>query len=99
MSATATTLPSTLTLPATVVTVSSESLRQGRRGRGRPPIPAHEVAVMRKLRQAGHTLQQIGYFTERCIPTVFKYTASVPHPYRHNKSIKINRRTGLAVAK
>jgi hypothetical protein len=54
---------------------------------------------MRKLREAGHTLQRIAYFTERCVPTVFKYTAAVPHPYRRDKSIKINRRTGLAVAK
>lgn len=97
MSATATTLPTTqTTLPATVVPVSSKSLR---RGRGRPPVPATEVAVMRKLREAGHTLQRIAYFTERCVPTVMKYTAAVPHPYRHDKPITINRRTGLVVAK
>lgn len=97
MSATATTLPTTqTTLPATVVPVSSKSLR---RGRGRPPVPATEVAVMRKLREAGHTLQRIAYFTERCVPTVMKYTAAVPHPYRQDKPITINRRTGLVVAK
>jgi hypothetical protein len=31
------------------------------------------------------------------MPTVFKYTASVPCHRRHDKAITINRRTGLAV--
>jgi hypothetical protein len=85
---------STIALPASVVQVSATEFR---RGRGRPPIPATEVACMRKLRAAGHTLQQIAYFTERSMMTVFKYTASVPCHRRHNKAITINRRTGLAV--
>ena len=96
MSATATVLPTTMTkIPATVG-VTSKSLKPAHR-RGRPPVPATEVAVMRKLREAGHTLQKIAYFTERCVPTVIKYTAAVPHPYRQDKPITINRRTGLAV--
>lgn len=100
MSATPMTLPSTnVSLPATVPNTKDVSSKSLRRGRGRPPVPATEVAVMRKLREAGHTLQRIAYFTERCVPTVMKYTAAVPHPYRQDKPITINRRTGLVVAK
>jgi hypothetical protein len=68
------------------------------RGRGRPPIPAHEVAVMRKLRMENFTLQKIGYITERSIPTVAKYTANIANTRRPDTSVQISRRTGLAIA-
>ena len=88
-------------LPTTQVKNGLVPVTDGRfavRGRGRPPIPAHEVAVMRKLRMESFTLQKIGYITERSISTVIKYTANVPCRRRHDKAISINRRTGLVVA-
>lgn len=84
----------TLIAPSSTIKTLTGAVK---RGRGRPPVPAHEVAVMRKLRAAGHTLRQVSYFVERSIPTVSKYTNNIPHKNRPDSNICINRRTGLAV--
>jgi DNA-binding NarL/FixJ family response regulator len=84
----------TLIAPSSTIKNLKDAVK---RGRGRPPVPTHEVEVMRKLRAAGHTLRQVSYFVERCIPTVSKYTSNIPHKNRPNKSVCINRRTGLAI--
>lgn len=51
---------------------------------------------IRKFREEGATLQVIADVLGYSMNTVFKYSASVPCSRRHNKTIRIHRRTGLA---
>jgi len=54
-----------------------------------------EERGMRSLRQMGATLQVIATVFHRSIPTVFHHTINIGHDNRHNKTVTINRRSGM----
>lgn len=78
---------------------TNQSANINKSKRGRPPHSNQMLKQIHTGRVMGFSIQDIAKVLCISMSSVWKYTQAISHTNRPNRSVTINRRTGLAIKK